>query len=217
MGSSADIQLASLETFLKSHPNITYATPSSPNYDSLREIFCLDCKAVPLAIVRPQTAEDVSLLVKYAKSQGIKFVVRTGGHSLFGYSMADGAMTIDLRDISHVKVEEGKLSAKIGGGTLLGDIATQLLKHGLVTPTGTVPSVGYVGWAIYGGYGPLSPNFGLGADQILGAKIVNWKGEIVDADEKLLKGIRGAGGIFGIITEMTIKVYPLKNVSHLIS
>lgn len=61
--------------------------------------------------------------------------------------------------------------------------------------------------------GPFSNNYGLGADQIVAAKIVNAKGELVDADAELLKGIRGGGGIFGVIVELTIKVYPLKEVS----
>jgi len=64
------------------------------------------------------------------------------------------------------------------------------------------------------GYGPFSAKYGLGVDNILGAKVVNWKGEILDADERLLKGIRGAGGALGIIVELRIKLYPLNTVSH---
>ncbi|KAF8858928.1 D-lactate dehydrogenase [Acephala macrosclerotiorum] len=212
MGSIGNQKLSELEAFLKDHSHITYATPSSPNYSSLRKVFSLDCKANPLIIVRPQTASDVSLLVKYAKSRAIKFVVRTGGHSLFGASCVDGAMTIDMRDITRVQVEEGKKTAKVGGGILQGELAAKLFEEGLATPTGAITSVGYVGWAAYGGYGPLSAHFGLGVDQIVGAKIVGPKGDIVDADEKLLRGIRGAGGIFGVIVEVTIKVYPLKKL-----
>lgn len=66
---------------------------------------------------------------------------------------------------------------------------------------------------MYGGYGPFSAHWGLGADQILSATIVDANGEITKADESLLKGIRGAGGAFGIILDVTIKVYPLKSVS----
>jgi FAD/FMN-containing dehydrogenase len=78
---------------------------------------------------------------------------------------------------------------------------------------GTVASVGYVGWATLGGYGPFSSSHGLGVDQILSAKLVNAKGELVEASEELLQAIRGAGGSFGVIVELTIKVYPLKEVS----
>ena len=44
--------------------------------------------------------------------------------------------------------------------------------------SGTVASVGYTGWATLGGYGPLILHYGLGVDQIIGAKIVNSLGEV---------------------------------------
>lgn len=79
--------------------------------------------------------------------------------------------------------------------------------------SGSVASVGYVGWSTNGGYGPFSSLYGLGVDQIVGAKLVNHQGEVVEASDELLKGIRGAGNIFGVIVELTIKVFPLKEVS----
>lgn len=78
--------------------------------------------------------------------------------------------------------------------------------------SGTVASVGYTGWATLGGYGPLTSHYGLGVDQIVGAKIVNARGEVQDANEELLVGIRGGGGSLGIIVELTIKVYPVNKV-----
>ena len=66
---------------------------------------------------------------------------------------------------------------------------------------------------MYGGYGPFSPHWGLGVDQIVGATIVDPNGDIVKADEALLEGIRGAGGLFGVIIDLTVKVYPLTSVS----
>lgn len=80
--------------------------------------------------------------------------------------------------------------------------------------SGSIASVGYVGWSTNGGYGPFSSLHGLGVDQIMGAKLVNYEGDLVEADEELLKGIRGAGQIFGVIVELTIKVFPLNEVSN---
>jgi FAD/FMN-containing dehydrogenase len=76
--------------------------------------------------------------------------------------------------------------------------------------------VGYVGWATQGGIGPFTTLHGLGADQIISAKLVNASGEVVDASKELLKGIRGGGGIFGVIVELTIKVYPSEQVSSVV-
>ena len=213
MSSSSDPRLASLESFLQGHPHIQYATPSSPNYVALRATYTLDNPAIPLAIVRPQNAEDVAAIVKFGKTNGLQLVVRSGGNSLFWKSMVHDALIIDMRDIAYVKVNESTTLASVGGGVLLGDLADQLTKEGLVTATGTIPFVGFVGWSTYGGYGPFSAQYGLGCDNIVGAKLVDWKGEVIRADKDMLKGIRGAGGAFGPIVELTVKVYPLKNVS----
>lgn len=78
--------------------------------------------------------------------------------------------------------------------------------------SGTVASVGYTGWATLGGYGPLTFHYGLGVDQIIGARIVNARGEVENANEELLVGIRGGGGSLGVIVELTIKVYPVNEV-----
>lgn len=63
----------------------------------------------------------------------------------------------------------------------------------------------------------MSGTYGLGVDQILGATVVNYKGELIEADEDLLKGIRGGGGNLGIIVALKVKIYPFDSVSHQIA
>ena len=46
----------------------------------------------------------------------------------------------------------------------------------------------------------------------MGARLVNWEGQIVDANEGMLKALRGGGGAIGVIVELTVKIYPLKQV-----
>jgi FAD/FMN-containing dehydrogenase len=203
--------LAALATKI---PGLPLITPTSPDYKSLRETYELSNQAVPLAIVRPRSAEDIAAVIPLAHSHGIKLSVRSGGHDVFGRSIVDGAIVIDMRPLDSISVSEDKKTVTIGGGIIMGTLIEELVKFELVTPFGSVPSVGYVGWATNGGYGALSAKHGLGVDQIVGAKVANWKGELVDADAEMLKGIRGAGGNFGVVVEMTIKVYSLKSVSQ---
>lgn len=54
----------------------------------------------------------------------------------------------------------------------------------------------------------------MGVDQILGAKVVNCEGRIVEADNRMLQVVRGGGGTLGVIVAMTIKVYPLDKVQR---
>ncbi|ETS81519.1 hypothetical protein PFICI_06521 [Pestalotiopsis fici W106-1] len=198
--------------FSQQHPNIPYVVPSSPDYAALRATFIVDNPAVPIAIARPQNADDVAAIVKFCVARDVPFVVRSGGNNLFGKSQVDGALTIDMRDVQYCHVDESKTSARIGGGILAGTLVQSLSQEGVVTASGTVHFIGYVGWSTYGGYGPFSANFGYGFEQILAAKVVNSTGEIIDADSDLLRGIRGAGGSFGIIVEMTIRVRPLTKI-----
>ncbi|KAL2842916.1 FAD-binding domain-containing protein [Aspergillus pseudoustus] len=202
----------SLEIFLNNQPTIKYVPPSAPEFHSFRNVWNSSHAGVPLAIVQPQSASDVAALIKFAKNRSLHFTLRSGGHNLQGRSVVDNALLIDLRALNTVTIAPDRQSATVGGGILQGDLATKLWEAGLATPTGAVPSVGYAGWATYGGYGPFSSHWGLGVDQVIGATIVNADGEIETAEEELLQGIRGAGGLYGAIVDLTIKVYPLTGI-----
>ncbi|KAJ0423006.1 hypothetical protein BJY00DRAFT_310605 [Aspergillus carlsbadensis] len=212
-----------LHTFASQHPEIPCLTPSSPTFDEVRSIYAHP-EINPLAIIRPTSIDDVSAAVSFLSAHGIPFTVRSGGHDMHGRSMRDGAVALDMRLIKHVHIqstpaveedtenEKGASTATVGGGILIGDLISALQMEGFATPVGSVPAVGYVGWAMYGGYGAYSARFGLGVDQIVGAKLVDARGKVVDADPDLLKGIRGAGGAFGVVVELTVNIYRVDKI-----
>ncbi|KAJ5317557.1 hypothetical protein PENANT_c079G00962 [Penicillium antarcticum] len=202
---------SALEDFFQAN-SIKYVLQSSAEYAQARTVFNASRPDNPLAVVYPQTAGEISTLIKYAQANSIPFTLRTGGHNLEGRTLVEDALVIDLRALNKVSISEDRQSATIQGGTLQGEVGSHLWAEGLGTPLGSVPSVGYVGWATYGGYGAFSSHWGLGVDQILGATVMNPDGEIVTADETILQGIRGAGGLFGVILDLTVQVYPLSNL-----
>jgi hypothetical protein len=199
-----------LKAHLKGTQAKTYAT-DAPDYKKIEQCF-VEKYVQTLGVVRPQNRDEVASVLRFCLERNVEFTIRGGGHDCASRTLVDGALVIDMRDINHVVIAEDKKSAKVGGGILSGDLAKALGKDGLGTPTGTIASVGYTGWATLGGYGPLSSHYGLGVDQIIGVKIVNAHGEIQDANEELLVGIRGGGGSLGIIVELSIKVYPIGNI-----
>lgn len=200
-----------LKAFFQSK-GIQAVLPSEPEYSASNVFYQLQDPKRPFASVRPRNEEDVAIVVQYATANNIKIVVRSGGGDPFGRSQAEGALSIDMREINVVAVDPGRTTAKVGGGCVVADIAAQLSQYGLVTAFPPIPAVGYVGWATLGGYGPFSAHFGLGVDQIVGARVVDWNGELIDTDQEMLKGIRGGGGNFGVVVELTIKVYDLEKV-----
>ncbi|OJJ99576.1 hypothetical protein ASPACDRAFT_28881 [Aspergillus aculeatus ATCC 16872] len=202
-------RLQKLVGFCANNPSIQYVTPSSPKYAELRAAYVSLPDLNPLVIARPSTVEAVACIVSFVVANDIPFTIRSGGHDSFGRFFRNGAVAVDMRLVNYVEIDQESMTARIGGGILGGDLIRALQKRGLAAAVGTVSSVGYAGWAMYGGYGPYSAKFGLGVDQILAAKVINAQGELMDADAELLKAIRGAGGAFGVVAELTIPVHRL--------
>lgn len=168
--------------------------------------------ARPEMIVRPQTTEDVATVVKEVVKRELDLVVRGGGHDVFGRFTAKGAVCIDLKDMREVRISEDKKTVRIGGGATQFDVVRAVDKEGLQVASGSCGLVGHAGWSIVGGFGAFMHSYGMGCDQIVGAKVVTADGEVVEASERMLKGLRGGGGNFGIVAELTIKAYPKTEV-----
>ncbi|EZF36477.1 hypothetical protein H109_03656 [Trichophyton interdigitale MR816] len=200
--------LKSLDSSLKLY------TRSSPHYERLRGCFNKLITARPLVICRPVTVEQVQLIVRavgdLAGGDGCPpLAIRGGGHDVWGRGCIADSVTIDVRELDKATLAEDKQSVTVGGGILSGNLVGFLNTHGLCTSNGTAADVGWTGWAVWGGYGPFNDYLGLGVDNILAAKVVLADGTLVEAkpESDLLWAIRGAGGNFGAIVELTVKVY----------
>lgn len=198
--------------FLTQNPHIHYAIPQSQDYEELQEQFIIQETRTPAIIIRPHSIEDIAALISHFRVHDLPFSVRGGGHDMFGRTQVQDGFTLDMREVSHVHVDKDSQTARVGGGVINMDLHRELQKHNVTTPHAVTPTVGYTGWAIHGGYGLLGSHYGFGADQILGARVVDAQGQIRDADELMLTAIRGGGGAVAVIYELTIKVYPSDQV-----
>ena len=81
-----------------------------------------------------------------------------------------------------VEVDVKAQVATAEGGATAGDLVAAAAPHNLVGVTGTASGVGMAGLTLGGGYGPLTPQFGLALDNLLGAEIVLGDGRKVNAD-----------------------------------
>ncbi|KAI0006552.1 hypothetical protein F4779DRAFT_629751 [Xylariaceae sp. FL0662B] len=199
-----------LAPLLKALPGAIIYTKSSPNYGEKRRVFNRDSTAQPLAIVSPRNKAEVKAVVKFCATNRIPMSVRGGGHDLSGRSLVENGVVIDMSAFDTITISEDRAFARIGAGVLANRLTTVLDDHGLYTPHGWCDLVGYVGWACGGGYGLSTGQYGLGAHQLLGARIVTPSGDVVDTDndDELLWAIRGAGnGNFGVVLEVRTKVY----------
>ncbi|KAJ3530661.1 hypothetical protein NM208_g9230 [Fusarium decemcellulare] len=207
--SLAGFPLRFFQNFLTLHPDLDVISPTDPEWIHAQQQYYINYAERPSTIARPRYATQIQDLIRLCASYNVEFVIRTGGHDCAGRSQVNGALAIDMRNIQYVHVSEDRQTARgIRGLLHPRESAMVVFVDGKLIRELSAPlgSVGYVGWATLGGYSPLMAKYGLGVDQIVGARYVNGDGELIEADQEALVGIRGGGGSFGVITELTIKI-----------
>ena len=170
----------------------------------------------PQVIAQCRTANGVSLAIQWARAHGVALCGHSGGHSYERFSSCSGLL-IDVRSMDAVVIDVAAKTARIGAGSLLGDVAEQLFVEKLALPAGSCKPVGIAGLTLGGGHGLSSRKLGLTADNLLSAKIVDATGMVLNAsateNPDLFWALRGGGGgNFGVVTEFTFTVHPVDRV-----
>ncbi|XDG01788.1 hypothetical protein ABKA04_001403 [Annulohypoxylon sp. FPYF3050] len=174
--------------------------------------------AAPLCIVSPDTAEDVSAIVEIlaitasslsnSEKPLCQFAIRSGGHMDFE-SNINGGVTIDLRALNAISLNEDRSLASIGVGATWDEIYNYLDPLGLSVNGGRAAGVGVGGLTLGGGISYTSPRYGFTCDSVRNFQIVLANGSIVDAknDPDLLIALRGGISNFGIVTRVDMDAF----------
>ncbi len=114
-----------------------------------------------------------------------------------------------------VEVDPTARMATIQGGATAENLVREASAYDFVAVTGIAGSVGMTGLTLGGGYGPLTPRYGLALDNLLAAEVVLRDGRCVEANASknidLFWALRGGGGNFGVVTSMQIRLYRAEN------
>src|SRR5262245_2693668 len=196
--------------------------PRDPGYDAARICFNALVDRRPAVIAQCDGPSDIATAFDFARVQRLEVAVRGGGHNPAGHCVVDGGLVIDLSRLRGVEVDLDRRTARAGGGSTWLDFDRATQAAGLVTPGGVVGSTGVCGLTMGGGIGHLTAQYGLTCDNLVGAEVVIPDGTIVRADRndnhELLWGLRGAGGNFGVATQLEFSLHPLERVvgGHLV-
>jgi FAD/FMN-containing dehydrogenase len=187
--------------------------PHDPGYDEARAVWNGMADRRPALVVRPRGVDDVVAALRFAREQDLLIAVRCGGHSIPGLSTCDDGIVIDLSRMRGVEVDPDRQTARVQGGSLLGDLDDTAQEFGLVCPVGVVSHTGVAGLTLGGGMGRLMRKFGLTLDNLLSVELVTADGRLVrasdDENPDLFWGMRGAGPNFGIVTSFEFRLHPL--------
>ncbi|HVT20003.1 MAG TPA: FAD-binding oxidoreductase [Mycobacteriales bacterium] len=176
-----------------------------PRFDHIR----------PAAVASVAAPHDVAHCLDFARRFDLPVSIRSGGHSYVGASTGHG-LVIDVRPLHAISVGAG--TATIGAGAALVDVYAGLADHGVSIPAGSCPSVGLSGLALGGGVGVVTRRYGLTCDRITAATVVTASGDTMVASPHhhpdLYWALRGGGGSFGVVTDLTLATHPAGALAH---
>jgi FAD/FMN-containing dehydrogenase len=208
----SDISLASLRGALKGK----IIGPEDDDYDDARTVFYGDVDRRPAVIIRVADPGDVARMVSLARESGVELAVRSGGHSVAGYSVVDDGIVLDLGDMKGIEFDVSNRTAWAETGLTAGEYTTAAAAHGLATGFGDTGSVGIWGLTTGGGIGYLVRKYGMTIDDLLAADIVTADGQLLQVDAEshpdLFWAMRGGGGNFGIATRLKFRLHEVDTI-----
>ncbi|KAL4346326.1 hypothetical protein GQ457_17G025390 [Hibiscus cannabinus] len=182
--------------------NFRFTTPSTPT---------------PLAIVTPLRPSHVQATVYCCRKLGLQLRTRSGGHDFEGLSYASTTYTtpfvvIDLVNLRSVEINVEQGTAWVESGATLGELYYEIARTSrtLAFAAGIGHTIGVGGHLSGGGYGSIFRKYGLAADNVIDARLIDVKGRILERKlmgEDLFWAIRGGGGgSFGIVLAWKLKL-----------
>ncbi|KAK1982749.1 hypothetical protein LZ30DRAFT_624744 [Colletotrichum cereale] len=187
----------------------------------------------PVYVVNATSEEDISKAIEFARNHNIRIVIKSTGHDFLQRSTGYGSLSIwlqhfrqgiyfhdDFQVVNDCSKSDWKGSSlTINGAYPWEEIHPTAFEKSLIVVSGNNGgpcSTG--GWTQGGGHSRVTRYYGLGAHQVLSARVILASGEVVTAspcnNTDLFYAIRGGGGgTYGVVTQLTVKTYPTKNTN----
>ncbi|KAL5578133.1 hypothetical protein UlMin_019832 [Ulmus minor] len=217
------LQCLSLHSSNSSSISKLIYTPNNPSYFSVLNFsiqnprFSSPFTPKPLVIVTPLQPSHVQAAVNCTRKHSLQIRVRSGGHDYEGLSYISDVpfVILDLINLRSIAVDEEKSTLWVEAGATVGEVYYRIAEKSttLGFPAGICPTMGVGGHFSGGGYGTMLRKYGLAADNIVDARLVDVEGNLVDRKsmgEDLFWAIRGGGGVsFGVVLAWKIKLVPV--------
>ena len=191
-------------------------TAGTPAYDENRGAFNLLVDQQPGAIALPLTPAEVSEAIGEARARGLRVTAQRTGHGADPLRTLEQALLIRTAGLTGVEIDAEARRARVGAGSVWGDVVPTASEQGLVALHGSTGTVGVAGYMLGGGLGWYGRKHGLGCSSVTAIELVGADGEQlrVDAESEpeLFWALRGGGGDFGVVTALEFELLPVSSV-----
>ena len=106
-------------------------------WDAARQAWNLAVDQQPIAVVLPETAEDVVATVRLAAEQELKIAFNAGGHNAGPISWDDPTILLKTERMRGIEIDPSTGRARVEAGVLAKPLALAAGEHGLAFLSGT--------------------------------------------------------------------------------
>lgn len=175
-------------------------------------------RKLPLAVVLPETTEEVSRILKYCHENSVKVVARGAGTSLAGGALpAEDAVVVGISKMNRVlEIDYDNRIARVQSGITNLQISNSVQAEGFFyapDPSSQLACTLAGNIAMNSG-GAHCLKYGVTTNNVLGIKMALINGDIIEVGGPhldapgydLLGLVVGSEGQFGIVTEATVRI-----------
>ncbi|KAI5660702.1 hypothetical protein M9H77_20025 [Catharanthus roseus] len=183
--------------------NLRFQTPETPH---------------PQVIITPNHESQIQVAIRCAKKHSLQMRIRSGGHDFDGSSYVSQApfFLLDMTNFRTISVDVKAKTAWLGVGATLGEVyyTVHEASNSLYFPGGSGPTVGVGGLISGGGYGPFARKYGLAADNVIDARVIDAKGRILNRKsmgKDFFWALRGGNAAsFGVVLAYKVKLVDIR-------
>jgi D-lactate dehydrogenase (cytochrome) len=174
----------------------------------------------PEAVVYCESTEDVAEVVKLAAQYAVPVIAFGTGSSLEGHLLAvQGGVSIDLSRLNKlVAIQPEDLTVTVQAGVTRMQLNNEIRHTGLFFPIDPGADASLGGMSATRASGTNAVRYGTMRENVLGLTVVTASGEIIHTGTRARKSsagydltrlMVGSEGTLGVMTEITLRLYPL--------
>jgi FAD/FMN-containing dehydrogenase len=195
---------------------VKWMTVEDATWDIERGAFNLLVNQQPAGIALPQSADEVSNVVRAAAADGKRVAAQRTGHTAEPLGSLDDTVLVRTTGLGGAQIDPSTRRARVGAGALWSDLVPAASEQGLAALHGSTGTVCITGYTLGGGVSFYGRKHGLACNRVTAVELVIAGGEQIRVDGEnepdLFWALRGGGGSFGVVTALEFDLMPMPEI-----